>query len=222
MTDDDLLAQLAEAELDQDDYLGGGNPGEKDSQNVISGLPSSSARTGAAIAKNYTVFTGDKSSGVGAPVEETVEFDLDYDLPDAGASGKEEVGGGKTNDDASGEMGGAEVRQLSSVSTSVEATVSNNDVDSSKPKLPVGGAKGFQGKAGAKPVAGSLEDDLSELEALERELGIMGVGAEGAGERGGGSIGGGQGALGGDASKDDAFDVDNLDELEGYLESLAK
>ena len=81
------------------------------------------------------------------------------------------------------------------------------------------------GAAGAEPQAkatasGSLDDELSQLEELERELGIMGVvGSPGEGEGVGAGGGGGGGS---EAGKEDQFDMDNLDELEGYLESLAK
>ena len=64
----------------------------------------------------------------------------------------------------------------------------------------------------------SLEDELNQLEDLERELGTMGAsgGAGGVGGSGGSKI------AAADAGKDDGFDMENLDELEGYLESLAK
>lgn len=91
-----------------------------------------------------------------------------------------------------------------------------------KAEAPVGAG----GDGPSKPeAAGSLNDELSQLEELERELGIMGVVGDSGGAGGGGGGGGGSAATATatDGGKDDDnFDMDNLDELEGYLESLAK
>lgn len=89
----------------------------------------------------------------------------------------------------------------------------------------MGGAAPTGGAAATSKAAGeTLGDELSQLEELERELGIMGVvGDSAGGGRGGG--GGNKAAPEGGAEvgkSDDGFDMDNLDELEGYLESLAK
>ncbi|CAM9712797.1 unnamed protein product, partial [Discosporangium mesarthrocarpum] len=81
---------------------------------------------------------------------------------------------------------------------------------------------------------GTLTEELSQLEELERELGIMSLGGAvgagggdaGAGGQGKGGVGAGEeagvgGGQSGAGASGEAFDIDNLDELEGYLESLA-
>lgn len=151
----------------------------------------------------------------GEPPEETVEFDFEASpLADAAAlvspsphgeaTGKNTVQGGK-QEGMTGARQGA-----------------NEALPSPAAGSASGGAEALSGKS-ATAAAGSLEDELSQLEELERELGIMGVVDGVGGAAGSGDVGGGvNGATEGDAGKDDHFNVDNLDELEGYLESLAK
>lgn len=94
-----------------------------------------------------------------------------------------------------------------------------------KPTSP--GKRAASATAAAVPTGASLNDELSQLEELERELGIMEVVGDSAGtstgsETGGSGGAGSVGAVAEAGKDDDNFDMDNLDELEGYLESLAK
>lgn len=151
----------------------------------------------------------------GEPPEETVEFDFEASpladaaalassLPHGEATGKETVQGGK-QEGVTGARQGA-----------------NETLPSSGAGSASGGAEALSGKS-ATAASGSLQDELSQLEELERELGIMGVVEGVGGAAGSGGVGGGvNGVAEGDVGKDDNFNVDNLDELEGYLESLAK
>ncbi|CAM9925627.1 unnamed protein product [Sphacelaria rigidula] len=261
ITDDDLLAQLAEAELGEDDFLGGVNLEDDDNASRTPGLSSSPATTtrdsradaggGASFEKGKFSGAADvdglSSSSALPRKEETMGIDdpscVGVEGGGGSTAGKVGSGGGEVDGgrappaEQQSETNGLDATRAktkeagapSSLSTPSAAPASAATSEDSSKLAPQSAAteegvgKGVGG--GANVVSGSLEDELSQLEELERELGIMGVGGAGegggvkAGEAGVVKSGGGVGM---EASKDDAFDMDNLDELEGYLESLAK
>ncbi|CAM9847808.1 unnamed protein product [Ectocarpus sp. 12 AP-2014] len=215
ITDDDLLAQLAEAEMEQDEFpaggLGGGNgavgiPGSVlTSAGVTPPAPPVAASSGVSSSRESGKGASSGNEGAGAAEAVGVERNeekiasqqddgvLDFDDPEFDAL---DVAGAATQRG----MGTAAAEGM-------------------------GGAAPASGAAAASKAAGeTLGDELSQLEELERELGIMGVVGDSAGGGGGGG-GGNKAAPEGGAEvgkSDDGFDIDNLDELEGYLESLAK
>lgn len=195
---DDLLAQLAEAEMEQ------GSPMTLDaSSSLVTPTPGDNASS----------VIGEGSNAVGSGKDESDVVSM--------AAG----GGGGDGKERSPEAD-KEFQADSSPSVGHEGAPSNASVlegaagGSAVPAARLGKTPGKS--TSTKPTAASLDDELSQLEELERELGI------------GGSTGGVHSAVGGsmtgeggkpsprDAEKDDTFDMENLDELEGYLESLAK
>ncbi|CAM9186351.1 unnamed protein product [Scytosiphon promiscuus] len=237
ITDDDLLAQLAEAEMGQDDFLGGGGDSGAPAGSSFSaaggtgaGPPAAPSTAGsgkvAAAGSGQSVKVGDAaaaaggassrvgaSGGGGGDVGASVQTG-------AQAEGKKDSTASATNDESAGIMDFDDAEFDVLEASEMSATAAQG-----------AGAGGAGGSGGPKPASAAapaasetLVDELSELEQLEKELGIMGVVGDSAGEDGGSGGGGsGGGRVGADSSKnDDNFDMDNLDELEGYLESLAK
>lgn len=225
--------------MEHDALLGPGNPDDGDA----GGVPLSTSKKGGSLpgqpqGKGVSTAIGQSSrvGGVGAvageasasgsavPATVSAEEVIVFDDPPKEASAPGTPGSKTTG---VGTPGGEKV---ANETTPTPATI---PAGASAAPLEPSGTATAAGKASAAPrkgveavptpASGSLEDDLHQLEALERELGIMGVGGEGGSDSGrkGGEVEV-KAAPGGEASKDDAFDVDNLDELEGYLESLAK
>lgn len=242
------MAQLAEAELGQDDFLGGANLGDDDVYRAPGLSSSPTTTTGESSVGGAADVDGLSSSSTLPRKGETAGVD-DSSCVDVGGEGGSTAGklgssGGEADDGRappaeqqseanvqgrSSAMDTANTKtRESGAPSSLSAPPAATSGDSSKhtqQSASTGEGAGKGSGGGANVVSGSLEDELSQLEELERELGIMGVG--GAGEGGGVKAGGGGvaksgGGIGMEASKDDAFDMDNLDELEGYLESLAK
>lgn len=228
ITDDDLLAQLAEAELDQDDFSSGGHPGD---DKLVPGLSSTSSTKTAAAADGTVSVGGDTSkdstgsgktgAGIGDDLSSStvqVEGVVDHELSSLGVPGEgiDAVDSSPRGEKEAGRKSDSNCQ--SSIDGEVPAMAVNQNSEECLKSSPLA-------TGGTKAAPGSLQDELSQLEELERELGIMGVGGEG-GTGDGGEGGTGEGKAGGEigveASKNDAFDMDNLDELEGYLESLAK
>ena len=195
MNDDELLAQLAEAEMEE-----GGLPPPRRSTNPSS-APDAPAR-------------GDESRPAGGGSSETV---VDEKAASAGegilsTAPESTLAAKREGEEASGHERGAQRKSaLENEPGSAAATVAGG-----------AGSGEISGKGSNPPPSApepSLEDELTQLEELERELGIVGVsGAAGKGK----GAGAGSKSWVGDAGKDDSFDMENLDELEGYLESLAK
>lgn len=261
ITNDDLLAQLAEAEMDEGGFLGGGDTSASMSGGGLMGVSGpglmSASRKHASVSGSSSPYA--KSANAAVPVNRS-------ELPDSEKTSDDVVRtadtGSKTSPllsapnapsiAAAAGTGSSPEKQPASVAqeTTKEETIDLDfgafqdgaDVATSneKQKSEIGGAgnneatpsASSEGKVGhkdaarGKPSGGTLEDELSQLEELERELGIMGVtGSGSAGAKAGArdeTVSGEGGEVRKEDGGDDSFDMDNLDELEGYLESLAK
>lgn len=220
--DDDLLAQLAEAEMEQDALLG--STKAEDTHADISGL-SGSERIPSSAVPGDGIFSGGekavrnaddggKSGATAVPMEEMIEFGISPGAPSTAKASRKDGGG--CDSPASKDQPDPPSQPTAVVlpPTSSEADGGINEDAASKTAA----------DSKVKGASGSFKDELSQLEELERELGIMGIGGKDGVDlttpKGG--VAKAKPGAGSEASKVDAFDMDNLDELEGYLESLAK
>lgn len=169
---------------------------------------------------NVSSVIGEGSDAVGSGRDES-----DVVLPKAAGGGGEGDGKERSLQQKSGADKEFQVDSAPSVGQKGEAINASGAAGGSA--VPAAGLGKIPGTStSTKPTAAtaagsSLDDELSQLEELERELGIGGS-TGGVHSAGGGSMAGEGKSSPRDAEKDDSFDMENLDELEGYLESLAK
>ncbi|CAM9754893.1 unnamed protein product [Ectocarpus sp. 6 AP-2014] len=215
ITDDDLLAQLAEAEMEQDEFPAGGLGGGDGAVGVPGSVLTSAGVTPPAppvAASSGVSSSGESGKGASSGSE--------------GAGAAEAVGAERNKENSASQQDDGVLDfddpEFDTLDVAGAATQGGTGTAAAEG---MGGAAPAGGAAAASKSAGeTLGDELSQLEELERELGIMGVVGDSAGGGGGGG-GGNKAAPEGEAEvgkSDDGFDMDNLDELEGYLESLAK